>query len=428
VTRLLAAGEAAVTTGPMTTVPMTAGPVPAGRLLAAAAADLAQHEERSGPVPWRGRPGVLVGEVEAAGLTGRGGAGFPTWRKLAAVASGRRPVVIANAAEGEPASAKDAALLARAPHLVLDGLQLAAEAVGAREAYLYATGGPGLARARQALGERRARGRDRVPVTLVEAPPVFVAGEESAVIARIEGRAPLPRDRIRPVAESGLRGRPTLVQNVETLGHLALVAHRGPGWFRQLGTPGDPGTFLATVSRDGAAPVVVEAPYGIRLGDLLGLAGADPAGVGALLVGGYHGGWLPADPGLAAPVSRAGLAPWQAAPGAGVVVVLGRRQCGLAASARILGYLAQQSAGRCGPCRNGLPALASVLARLAAGERNPRLTGEVHRLAALVDGRGACHHPDGSVRMLRSAMQTFRADVQAHLTGWCTAQAAEDTR
>jgi NADH:ubiquinone oxidoreductase subunit F (NADH-binding) len=438
VTGMLASGEPAVTpvpmtAGPMTAWPMTAGPmtagrVPAERLLAAAAADLAQHRERTGPVPWRERPRILVGDVEAAGLTGRGGAGFPTWRKLAAVASGRRPVVVANAAEGEPASAKDAALLAWAPHLVLDGLQLAAEAVGSREAYLYATGGPGLAKARQALGERRARGWDRVPVTVVEARPAFVAGEESAVVARIEGRAALPRDRTRLVVESGLRGRPTLVQNVETLAHLALLARRGPGWFRRLGTPGEPGTFLATVSRDGAAPVVVEAPYGVRLGDLLGLAGADPAAAGALLVGGYHGAWLPADPGLAAPVSREGLAPWQAAPGAGVVVVLGRWQCGLAASARILGYLARQSAGQCGPCLNGLPALAGVLARLAAGERNPRLPGEVHRLAALVDGRGACHHPDGSVRMLRSALRTFRGDVQAHLAGWCTAQAGENVR
>jgi NADH-ubiquinone oxidoreductase-F iron-sulfur binding region len=169
--------------------------------------------------------------------------------------------------------------------------------------------------------------------------------------------------------------------------------------------------------------VVVEVPYGVRLGDLLGLAGADPAAAGTLLVGGYHGGWLPADPGLAAAVSREGLAPWQAAPGASVVVVLCRQQCGLAASARILGYLARQSAGQCGPCLNGLPALAGTLARLAAGERNPRLPAEVHRLAALVDGRGACHHPDGSVRMLRSAMRTFGGDVQAHLAGWCTVQA-----
>jgi NADH:ubiquinone oxidoreductase subunit F (NADH-binding) len=173
---------------------------------------------------------------------------------------------------------------------------------------------------------------------------------------------------------------------------------------------------------------VVEAPYGLPLGDLLRLAGVDGARVGALLVGGYHGGWLPAEPGLRLPASRGSLARWDASPGAGVVIALDRHDCGLAAAARILGYLAQQSARQCGPCLSGLPALAATAARLAAGERDGRLPAEVHRLAALVDGRGACHHPDGSVRMLRTALRTFHPDVSAHLAGWCTARTAEESR
>jgi NADH:ubiquinone oxidoreductase subunit F (NADH-binding) len=393
-----------------------------GRLLAATAADLAEHHRRSGPVPWRGKVGPLLADAEAAGLAGRGGAAFPTWRKLVAVASGQRPVVIANGAESEPASAKDATLLAHAPHLVLDGLQLAAEAVGAREAYLYAKPGPPLAAAAAAIAERRAQRWDRVGVRVVEAPAVFLAGEESAVMARIEGRPALPRDKVRLAVESGVRGRPTLVQNVETLAHLALLARRGPGWFRQVGTPLEPGTFLATVSGTaGTGRVVVEAPYGIPLRNLLEAAGVAAGQVAALLVGGYHGAWLPAEPGLRLPVSRESLARWDAAPGAGVVIALGAGECGLVASARILGYLAQQSARQCGPCLNGLPALAGTVARLAAGERNRDLAAQVHRLAALVDGRGACHHPDGSVRMLRTALRTFGTDVPAHLAGWCTA-------
>ena len=405
-------------------------PVVQGRLLSAATTDLAVHQGRNGPVPWRGGAGRLVRDVEASGLTGRGGAGFPTWRKLVAVAARQRAAVIANAAESEPASAKDAALLTWAPHLVLDGLQLAAEAVGADEAYLYAKAGPPLVLARRALAARREQGWDRIPVRVVEAPPLFLAGEESAVIARIEGRAALPRDKTRLVVESGLSGRPTLVQNVETLAHVALIARRGSGWFRQAGTPLEPGTFLATVN-GGDAKVVVEAPYGIPLGDLLALAGVDAATAQALLVGGYHGAWLPAEPGLRLPASREALGRWNAAPGAGVVVVLDRHECGLVAAARILGYLAQQSARQCGPCLNGLPALAGTVARLATGGRDGRdgrLPAQVHRLAALVDGRGACHHPDGSVRMLRSALHTFAADVQAHLAGWCTARPAGVSR
>jgi NADH:ubiquinone oxidoreductase subunit F (NADH-binding) len=411
-----------------------------GRLLSAAATDLATHLHRNGPVPWRGATGRLVGDVEASGLTGRGGAAFPSWRKLVAVGAGQRAVVIANAAESEPASAKDASLLTWAPHLVLDGLQLAAEAVGAGQAYLYAKAGPPLVLARQALAARRRQGWDRVRVRVVEAPPTFLAGEESAVIARIGGRAALPRDKTRLVVESGLSGRPTLVQNVETLAHLALIARRGPGWFRQAGTPLEPGTFLATISASASASataatvsggggrVVVEAPYGIPLAELLALAAVEAATAQALLVGGYHGAWLPAEPGLRLPVSREALARWHAAPGAGVVVVLGPHECGLTASARILGYLAQQSARQCGPCLSGLPALARTTARLAAGERSRTLPAEVHRLAGLVDGRGACHHPDGSVRMLRSALRTFDFDVQAHLAGWCAAGTAQGSR
>src|SRR5581483_8783986 len=158
--------------------------------------DLAEHEHRLGPLPWHGGPGRLTGVVRAAGLAGRGGAGFPTWRKLAAVAAAgeKPPVVVANGAEGEPASTKDHTLLTRAPHLVLDGLQLAAEAVGAGSAYLYVPGRLGD-RLRQLLGARAAAGWDRVRVELVVAPDTFLAGEESAAVSWIEGRPPLPRDK-----------------------------------------------------------------------------------------------------------------------------------------------------------------------------------------------------------------------------------------
>jgi NADH:ubiquinone oxidoreductase subunit F (NADH-binding) len=409
-----------------------------GRVLGAAAPDLDSHVARNGVLPYDLGTGPLVAEVEAAGLTGRGGAAFPTWRKLLAAAQGQRTVVIANAAESEPASAKDATLLASAPHLVLDGLQLAAAAINAQEAYLYAKDGPALVLAQRALAERQARGVDRTRVRVVVAPQQFVAGEETAVLAGIEGRDALPRDKARLVVEFGLRGRPTLVHNAETLAQLALIARHGARWFRGVGTAGEPGTFLATASAPGAGPVVVEVPYGTPLGELLGLAGlAGP--VGAVLVGGYHGGWVPANPGLSLPVSRAALAAWDAAPGAGVVFALPPTACGLDAAARILAYLAEQNARQCAPCFTGLPRLASVAASLAAaghpgnpgrlapaGQRvlalpDPALPGELSRLSALVSGRGACHHPDGSVRMLRTALGTFAGDVQAHLDGYCLA-------
>jgi NADH:ubiquinone oxidoreductase subunit F (NADH-binding) len=370
-------------------------------------------------LPWQGRGGQLIGLLERAGLTGRGGAGFPTWRKLAAVVTGDRPVVIGNGAEGEPASAKDSTLLTRAPHQVLDGLQLVAEAVGAAECYLYVPAGRVAEYVRTVLAQRAAVRRDVSAVTVVEAPDTFVAGEETAVVARIAGRPALPKDKLVRITDAGLRGRPTVVQNVETLAHVAFIARHGPDRFRGSGTVAEPGTFLATVGGAVARPGVHEAPYGIPLGELLDLAGGPAAPLDAVLVGGYHGTWLPVAPDV--PVSRAGLAPYGGSPGAGVVYALPSSLCGLVETARITAYLAAQSASQCGPCLNGLPGMADTLRRLAHGDRDPRLPGQVLRLAALVEGRGGCHHPDGTARMVRSALRVFSDEVERHLAGHCSA-------
>lgn len=382
------------------------------------AADLAAHHRRHGPLP---ATGGLVEAARAAGLTGRGGAAFPTWRKLASVAAsaartGREPLVVANAAEGEPASRKDRALVRHAPHLVLDGLRLAADAVGARRAYLYLP--PRYADGmRAALAQRQGSGWDRLPVELVDAPPGFVAGEESAVLARVGGGRAVPVDRLRPVAESGLRGAPSLVQNVETLAHLAVIARHGPDWFRAAGTAEEPGTFLATVGGAVQRPGVYEVACGVPLGDLLATAGGPAAPVHAVLVGGYHGAWLPGTR-LDTPVSRAGLAPFGGAPGAGVVVVLPEGACGLRATAGIVSYLAEASTGQCGPCRNGLPAIAQQFNALAsaAGPADPARIGW---LARLVTGRGACRHPDGTARLVASALRAFDPEVRRHSAGTC---------
>ena len=308
-------------------------------LLDAAAPDLATHLARSGPVPWRRQPGALIADLRAAGLTGRGGAGFPAWRKLATVAEGRSAVVIANAAEGEPASAKDHTLLTRAPHLVLDGLQLAAETVRAAEAYLYVPAGPAADAARSALAERA--GRDALPVTIVTAPGYFVAGQESAVVAAVEGRPALPTDRLELTARSGVHGRPTLVQNVETLAHIAQIARYGAAWFRRRGTAEEPATFLATVSGAVGEAGVYEVPIGIPLAELLERAG-QVCELQAVLVGGYHGTWV-SD--LSVPLSRKGLAPGGSV-GAGVVIALDMVHCGLEMAAAVMSYLGAQSAPR----------------------------------------------------------------------------------
>jgi NADH:ubiquinone oxidoreductase subunit F (NADH-binding) len=394
------------------------------RLLAAAAGDLRSHQALLGPIPWVGSADRLIRLLEECGLTGRGGAGFPSARKLAAVAAGKRAVVVANGAEGEPLSSKDRTLLTGAPHLVLDGLQMVAEATGAAEAYAYVPQDL-CASITAALVERR--GWDRVHVSVVAAPEAFISGEETAAASRLSGGPAVPRDKSRMVVTAGVRGRPTLVHNVETLAHLALAARRGPGWFREAGTGDEPGTFLATVSGAVANPGVYEFGYGVALDEVLAAAGGPTTSLQAVLIGGYHGAWVPmASQAPGPPVSRAGLRAYDASPGAGVIAALPSATCGLAQTSRIVTYLAEQSAGQCGPCLNGLPRLAEVFDQLVGTPGRPAPAAaieEVRRLAGLVEGRGACHHPDGTVRLVRSALQTFSQDVLAHRAGSCLAKA-----
>ncbi|HUJ07935.1 MAG TPA: NADH-ubiquinone oxidoreductase-F iron-sulfur binding region domain-containing protein [Streptosporangiaceae bacterium] len=385
--------------------------------------DLADHLARHGRPAYRGRPGALIGEIAASGLTGRGGAAFPVHRKLAAVQRAQgRPVVVANAAEGEPASRKDEFLLWRSPHLVLDGLQLAAEAVGATSAVLYAgrrgTLHDHLARA---LAERASAGADLIGTDLVLAPEEFLAGEESALADRLSGGSGLPGFKQVPVFRRGVGGRPTLVQNAETLAHLALIARYGAGWFAALGTPDEPGTMLCTVHAADGGVHVTEAALGTPLRALTG-TGPD---VQAVLCGGYHGAWLNGQDAARLRLANADLRPAGAFTGAGVLAALPAGRCGLAETARVARYLALESAGQCGPCFNGLPRIAAALGELAGPRPDRAVLADLTRWSGLVAGRGACKHPDGTVRFVASALSVFAAEADAHLRGRCTAATAE---
>jgi NADH:ubiquinone oxidoreductase subunit F (NADH-binding) len=385
--------------------------------------DLVAHLRRHGRSRYRGPS--LIEHVQAAGLTGRGGAAFPVATKLRAVAAaGGSPVAVANGAEGEPASSKDAALLWFAPHLVLDGLQLAAEAIGARTAYLYvhagsdARGGPDLPWHMQAaLAQRAAAGTDRVSVELIEAPPRFLAGEETALVSRINGGAARPADKQYRAFERGVGGRPTLVQNVETLAHLALIARHGATWFRSVGTRDEPGSMLCTVRESDGGARVLEAALGTPLSWLMRL-GDD---VQAVLSGGYHGGWLSLTNARRLDLCNADLRPAGAIAGAGVLVALPTAYCGLAETASVARSLALESAGQCGPCFNGLPAIATALAELARPRPAGPALANLQRWTSLVTGRGACHHPDGTVRFVASALTVFAAETAEHARGRCTA-------
>ena len=405
----------------------TAAAPPAARLLAPVPRpDLADHLSAYGPPPFAtagtGENEALIAAVEQSGLTGRGGAGFPAGRKMrAVVAAGRRagplrspsgPVIIANGGESEPASGKDALLLSRSPHLVLDGIVLAAQAVGATRAYLCVHGDPAPLRA--AVTSRERASLNRVPIQVAAVPAGYVASQETALISFLNGARAQPAFVPPRPSERGVHRHPTLVLNVETLANIALIARYGPGWFRAVGTPAEPGSVLVTVSGAVTAPGVYEAALGTPIGTLLELAGGPAEPPQAVLAGGYFGGWLPLPAASSVPLSQRSLREAGAALGPGVLVVLPAGSCPLAETARVARYLAGQSAGQCGPCTNGLPALAEALGQVAFGRPGPEVLRWTTELLALVRGRGACHLPDGAAGLVASTLQAFAADLRQH--------------
>lgn len=375
---------------------------------------LTDHNAHWGPLPVADGPSLL-NEVQKSGLLGRGGAGFPTARKMLTVSvGGGRSVVVANGAEGEPASAKDRLLLMRAPHLVLDGIQLAARIVRADDAHLVLHRGTG---ARQVVQDALRERRDQVAVQLHEVPSAYVASEETAVVHWLNGGDAKPTFTPPRPFERGVNGKPTLINNVETLAHLATITRHGSEWFRRVGDADEPGTLLVTVTGETVRANVAEVPTGTSIGEVLARAGVEIDRTLGVVVGGYFGTWLA--PALAAqlPLSHHALRSAGGGLGAGIIVAVPADRCGLAETARVATYLAAHNAGQCGPCLNGLPSIAGALQRLASGQWDDRWWPALERWMSVVPGRGACRHPDGAVRFVASALSVFAADVAAHRAG-----------
>jgi NADH:ubiquinone oxidoreductase subunit F (NADH-binding) len=388
-------------------------------LLRSTRPDLATHRALRGPLPRLGRQDLLD-LADGSALRGRGGAGFPFATKLDATLASRsrRRHVVVNLSEGEPASAKDLALALHQPHLVLDGAVLVAVALGTREIHVVVPGEHPAARtaitravAERARDDRRSGWRLRWRLHAAE--PGFVSGESTAVVELVEGRVNLPVTRWQPTAVSGVGGRPTLLSNGETFAQLAALALDHAAGRAVPGTPAEPGTRLLSIGDGARTTRVLEVAHGTPWRHVL-----SPAELaGPVLLGGYHGTW--AAPGVLAgmSVSHASSGAAGLGLGAGVVLPLGAGACPLRTTADVARYLACQSAGRCGPCVHGLPALATALdAFLAGGPVEP-----VERLLELVEGRGACAHPDGTARLVRSALVAFPDEVSAHALGGCAA-------
>ncbi len=404
-------------------------------------ATMRAHQDAYGALPAvPGRrsaaPGGLVAEVERAGLRGRGGGWFPTHLKLRAVVESsagrgrlsrtRHPVVIANGMEGEPASGKDAALLAASPHLVLDGIQVAARTIGATDAFIAVHRGsstvPGL---EQALDERARAGVDELPIRLVTPPARYVSSEESALSHWVGDGTGTPVYPDRPF-QRGAAGRPTLVQNVETLAHIALIARFGGSWFAEIGASTAPGTTLVTVGGGVRQPRVVEVPTGTTVAQILQACGGPTGSIRGYLTGGYGGGWVPAgdfdrvawDPDS---VRAAG-----GVIGASVLWALDETACPLDEMARVAAWMAGESAGQCGPCVFGLPSVAADVRALALRQIDQAGMKQLDARLGLVAGRGGCKHPDGTARFVATGLAAFPDEVALHLDGRCSLAGRRD--
>jgi NADH:ubiquinone oxidoreductase subunit F (NADH-binding) len=356
----------------------------------------------------------LLAELKRSGLRGRGGGAFPLATKLDAVRRARgAPILVVNGCEGEPMSAKDRLLLSCAPHLVLDGALWLAAAIAATEVIVAVDRVNVLAgeTVEWALAQRPEAGRARKRTHLLWIPSGYVSGHESALVRWCNDGVAKPASAPPRVSERGVARRPTLVVNVETLAHVALIARHGGAWFAARGTDADPGSLLVTVGGAVRHPGVYETDHGASLRSLMAAAGGVAQRPRAFLVGGFAGGWIGGGDARSARLSRRDLRPFGARPGPGVVVALPDSACAVTETARVAGWLAQQSSGQCGPCVNGLGAIAGGLAAVRGGGAGLE---NIARWCGLAAGRGACAHPDGAAAFVTSALRVFADELLDH--------------
>ncbi|WP_051821117.1 NADH-ubiquinone oxidoreductase-F iron-sulfur binding region domain-containing protein [Streptomyces sp. NRRL F-5065] len=352
----------------------------------------------------------LLDDLERSGLRGRGGAAFPAHIKWRGVAAGEGPrVVVANGEEGEPASGKDRWLLTHRPHLVLDGLLLAARTVGAGRAVVYLSHPETVAAVQGALDELAVAGDDRAREVEIHAvDPTYVAGEESALCRSLNGGPALPTAKPPRPHESGVDGRPTLVSNVETLAHAAWLARNGADAFRAEGTDASPGTALVTLSGACGAPGVYEVPLGRTIRHLFDEVGGGLAEEAhGFLVGGWFGGVLRRARAQNAPCCYDALRTLGSGLGCGSITALGADDAPLRVAADLAAWYARESAGQCGVCVNGTKSIRDAFTRLADGGGSADDRDKLARWGDTLPRRGACAFLDGAAALARSAVAEY---------------------
>ena len=364
----------------------------------------------------------LLKEVTASGLRGRGGAGFPVGRKwsIAAGTPADSRYVVANAGEDEPGSFKDRLLIEHRPHLVLDGMVLAARAISAKQAYLYLneTYDECSARFTAAIKEAENAGfLNDVTVSVHRAPTVYVAGEDSAALEVLEGRPPLPRQKPPYPAAAGLFGKPTVVNNVETLANIPAITRKGAAWFRGYGTPESPGTMLFCLGNEMKNPGLYELPLGTPLNRLYHDVGGDLSNgndVIAVLPGGPSCAFLTPEQ-FDIPLDPESLKSAGSSLGCGVVRFYARGTCMVEETLRIAQFFARESCGQCPACRMETSMLATMLERIYQGTGNSALFDQFQKILDFNRGKGYCALINMPGPPVLSALRLFRTDFDHHI-------------
>ncbi|MFH1023066.1 MAG: NAD(P)H-dependent oxidoreductase subunit E [Planctomycetota bacterium] len=386
-------------------------------------------------------PDAIIRQIRESGLRGRGGAGFPTGEKWDAMQKSVSDVkyIIANGDEGDPGAFMDRMILESFPFRVIEGMAIAAWATGAREGYLYIRAEYPLAlrRTREALAICAARGflGDNIRgsgwslhLAVAEGGGAFVCGEETALIAALEGKRGMPRFRPPFPAERGFRGKPTLINNIETLALVPWIIRHGPAAFAAMGTAGSKGTKAFALAGKVARGGLIEVPMGMTIRDIVGKIGGGIAGgktLKAVQVGGPSGGCVPAA--LAdTPVDYDALARAGAIMGSGGLVVLDDTDCMVDIARYFLAFTQNESCGKCTFCRVGTKRMLEILERLCRGKGKMADLAELERLANVTRAGSLCGLGKTAPNPVLSTLTHFRDEFEAHVAGRCPAKKCRD--
>ncbi len=373
-----------------------------------------------------GAPKDIIDIVTASGLRGRGGAGFPAGQKWSFAAAEAEPTkyVVANGGEDEPGSQKDRVILENYPHKVLEGVMLAAYAIGAQEAVLYVNAQYTEAQAglEQAIRDATDAGflggnGIQLQVRLHPAPQEYVAGEDSAALESIEGKKALPRQKPPFPTTGGLFGKPTVVNNVETFAYVPAIIRKGADWFRSQGTADNPGTMLFTLPASVKNPGVVELPIGTPLRELIEVHGgglASGKAVKAVLPGGPSSGFIRGDD-LDVPMDRTPLMERGSALGCGILRIVEEGENVVQYVDEIAKFFARESCGQCPACQMETNALAKITDQVTKGAGTQALLDQVPKLGAFAKGKGFCSLISMPIPPLTSAIKLFPEDFAYYL-------------